>query len=122
MTGACRSRCALSPPLSATVGYTVTVTPGSNGVILENVVAPVGDGGRCLAAADCTTTHSTPEVLGEEVVRPKPKPRTPLVLGEQLPATGAADRSTLFGVTGASAIALGGCLLLWERRRRTERG
>jgi uncharacterized repeat protein (TIGR01451 family)/LPXTG-motif cell wall-anchored protein len=104
----------LQPGESASVSYTVTVDTDAFNVIIENVVVPVGAGGICVEAADCTTTHDTPEVLGEEVIKPRP----PVVKGVALPATGAPENSGLFGLVGTLTVGLGALLMLADRRRR----
>ena len=107
----------LAPGEQASVSYTVTVDTDASSVILENVVAPVGAGGICVEADDCTTTHDTPEILGEEVVKPRP----PVVLGEELPPAGAPGSSTLVGLLGTLILGLGALLMSADRRRRTRR-
>jgi fimbrial isopeptide formation D2 family protein/LPXTG-motif cell wall-anchored protein len=104
----------LLPGESASVSYTVTVDTDAFNVILENVVVPVGAGGVCVEDADCTTTHDTPEVLGEEVIRPRP----PVVAGVELPSTGAPENAGLFGLLGAVTVGLGALLISADRRRR----
>lgn len=105
---------ALQPGASASVSYTVTVDTDAYNVIIENVVVPVGAGGACVVAADCTTTHDTPEVLGEEVIRPRP----PVVKGVSLPGTGAPEHSGLIGLLGTLTVGLGALMILADRRRR----
>ena len=92
----------------------MTVDTDAFNVIIENSVVPVGAGGACVAATDCTTTHDTPEVLGEEVVKPRP----PVVKGVELPATGAPENTGLFGLVGTLTVGLGALLMLADRRRR----
>jgi uncharacterized repeat protein (TIGR01451 family) len=49
----------LAPGETKTVSYTVTVDADSHGATLTNVATP-GTNGSCAQAADCTTTHTTP--------------------------------------------------------------
>ena len=107
----------LAPGGEASVSYTVTVDTDAFNVILENVVVPVGAGGVCVEADDCTTTHDTPEILGEEVVKPRP----PVVLGGGgLPDTGAPRSGTLIGLLGSLTVGLGALLMSADRRRRQQ--
>ena len=108
----------LEPGASATVSYSVTVDQDASLVVLHNVVVPVGAGGSCVTDEDCETTHRTPEILGEEIVRPRP----PVVKGveEVLPPTGAPSYGRLLGLVGVVTVGLGALLMAGDRRRRWE--
>jgi hypothetical protein len=106
----------LLPGEEATVSYTVTVDSEAFNVVIENVVIPIAGGGVCVEADDCTTTHDTPEILGEEVL--VPKPRVPVKV---LPATGAPEHSRLLWLLGTLGVVLGGVLMTSDRLRRGAR-
>ncbi|MGZ4493255.1 MAG: DUF7927 domain-containing protein [Nocardioides sp.] len=108
----------LQPGDTASVSYTVTVDADASAVVLDNVVVPVGAGGTCVTAEDCRTHHTTPEILGKQIFRPRP----PVVKGVEavLPATGAPESGRLLGLVGALTAGLGALLMAGDRRRRSE--
>ena len=50
----------VAPGASATVSYSVTVSPGAWGHTLRNVATPGTDGGTCPVVDDCATVHPVP--------------------------------------------------------------
>lgn len=92
----------LLPGDIVTITYSVTVTGGGDGRI-TNVVTSEDPRGTCLAASECTTTHTVP-----------PTPTTPPTPG--LPVTGLETPAGAF--LAAGALAMLGAVLIASRSRR----
>ena len=105
---------------TATLSYAVTVEAGSSLATLRNVATPDQPSGSCVAADACETTHTTPEILGEEEVVPPARP-APTLRGVEhgLPSTGGPGQVWIWS---SAALLIAGCGLLLASRGPVRRG